>query len=56
MDKVIRSDWKACKKHLLDALSVIDVRDSTQTAFFYMKLSEMFDVALSQISEDGKEN
>lgn len=41
----MKSDWKKVSEYLKLALGFVDPMDSTETAFFFLKLSEIVDVA-----------
>lgn len=51
----MKSDWKKVSEYLKLALGFVDPMDSTQTAFYFMKLSELIDVVneQSKIAENG---
>lgn len=45
--------WKRVHALLLDLLHEVHPQDSTEVAFFYLKISELVDVACSKCKEDA---
>ena len=49
----MQSDWKKCREYLSLALGFVEPMDSTETAFVFLKLSELVDVVRSKCKDDA---
>ena len=47
------TDWKKCREYLHLAFGFVDPKDSTETAFIFLKFSELLDVVLSKCGNDS---